>query len=303
MQDTVPSRSSLYQSVTDKILEAMKGELRAFKMPWHTGDQAAQIPRNAFTHAPYRGINVLSLWIDAMWRGYPSGHWASYRQWQEIGAQVRKGEKGSHIVFYKPLERDVPFPEGEEAEAPRFVLRSYAVFNGAQVEGWMPPDLPQEAAFDPNREADAFVSATGARIRHGFHRACYRRDLDDIEMPSPAWFTGSPTSSPLQAYYGVLLHELTHWSGASHRLARDFGKRFGDDAYAFEELVAELGAAFLCAELGIANEPRPDHAVYLASWLKVLEKDPRAIFLAASKAQEAAEYLAAEANALTKASD
>ncbi|MEI9932646.1 MAG: zincin-like metallopeptidase domain-containing protein [Rhizomicrobium sp.] len=135
------------------------------------------------------------------------------------------------------------------------------------------------------------------RLGHGcprpydFQRALYRRDLDDIEMPSPAWFTGSPTSSPVQAFYATLLHEVTHWTGARHRLDREFGKRFGDHAYAFEELVAELGAAFLCATFGIANEPRPDHAAYLSSWLKVLEQDTRAIFLAASKAQEAAEYL------------
>lgn len=159
------------------------------------------------------------------------------------------------------------------------------------MEGWTPPALPVDAGASPNEEVDAFVSATGARVRYGFHKALYRRDLDDIEMPSPAWFTGSPTSSPVQAYYATLLHEVTHWTGARHRLDREFGKRFGDQAYAFEELVAELGAAFLCATFGIANEPRPDHAAYLSSWLKVLEQDTRAIFLAASKAQEAVEYL------------
>jgi antirestriction protein ArdC len=277
--------SSPYAILTEKIIAAMKSP-GAFKMPWHTGSQPTQLPVNASTLAPYHGINVLSLWMDAEQRQYPAGYWASYRQWQGLGAQVRKGERGSLVLFYKPLEA-----ESEDEPARRFVARTSHVFNAAQVEGWTPPLLPSDAGAPPHAEAEAFVQATGARIRYGFHTARYRRDLDDIEMPSPAWFTGSATSSPLQTFYAVLLHELTHWTGATYRLGRDFGKRFGDLAYAFEELVAELGAAFLCAALGIANEPRPDHAAYLASWLKVLESDTRAIFFAASRAQEAAEYL------------
>jgi antirestriction protein ArdC len=287
--------STPYRALTEKIIEAMKGDLRAFKMPWHTGGIPAHLPVNASTDAPYRGVNVLSLWIDALRRQYPSGYWASYKQWQSVGAQVRKGEHGSQIVFYKPLNPGEPETAGE-GETPRFVARMTRVFNGAQVEGWTPPSLPSDAGAPPDAQAEAFVSATGARIRYGFHTTRYRRDLDDIEMPSPAWFTGSSTSTSAQTFYAVLLHELTHWTGATHRLSREFGKRFGDRAYAFEELVAELGAAFLCAALGIANEPRPDHAVYLSSWLKVLEGDARAIFLAASKAQEAAEYLTALAS-------
>jgi antirestriction protein ArdC len=138
---------------------------------------------------------------------------------------------------------------------------------------------------------EAFVKATGVRIQEGVPEACYRRGLDFIQMPQSVWFIGSKTSTPTQAYYATLLHELTHWTGAPHRLDREFGKRFGDHAYAFEELVAELGAAFLCSAFRIANAPRPDHASYLAGWLSVLKDDPRAIFTASSKAQEAIEYL------------
>ncbi|HTQ12529.1 MAG TPA: zincin-like metallopeptidase domain-containing protein [Rhizomicrobium sp.] len=285
MRERVPS--TLYQSITEEIVEAIKQGAGTFQMPWHT---SPPMPVNAATDAPYRGINVVSLWIGALKRGYASGYWASYRQWQKLGSQVRKGERGTLIVFYKGL----PQPEGEpETEGRRFVLKSSHVFNAAQVEGWTPPDLPAEPGFDPHAQAEAFVSATGARVRHGFHHARYRADLDDIEMPSRAWFTGSSTSTSLETYYATLLHELTHWSGASHRLAREFGKRFGDQAYAMEELVAELGAAFLCAHLGITNRPRPDHAAYLASWLQILEADTRAVFLAASQAQQAVEYLGA----------
>jgi antirestriction protein ArdC len=291
MQDIVLSHTNpLYRSITEQIAAAIAGGAGSFVMPWHTKGVPATLPMNAATDASYRGINVLTLWMAAATRGYGSGQWASYRQWQTLGAQVRKGESGSLIVFYKPLEATESPPEGEETRQ-RFVIRASHVFNTAQVDGWTPAEVPSDPAFKPNEQAEAFVLATGARVRYGFHHALYRRDLDDIEMPSPVWFTGSPTSSPLETYYATLLHELTHWSGATYRLGREFGKRFGDHAYAFEELVAELGGAFLCAGLGLTNEPRPDHAAYAAHWLDILGRDPKAIFTAASKAQEAVEYL------------
>jgi antirestriction protein ArdC len=142
-----------------------------------------------------------------------------------------------------------------------------------------------------NEQVAAFIQATGADIRHGFHAARYRRDLDCIEMPNPELFIGTGTSSPIEAYHAVLGHECIHWSGAVHRLNREFGQRFGDKAYAFEEIIAELGAAFLCSAFRIVNEPRPDHAAYVVSWLEILDRDTKAIFTAASKAQEAVEFL------------
>jgi antirestriction protein ArdC len=166
------------------------------------------------------------------------------------------------------------------------------VFNAAQVEGWdhpQPPARPSQVELD--EQIEAFVRATKADIRFGFPNAFYRQSEDFIAMPAPMKFTGTPTSSPSEAYYAVLLHELTHWTGAPHRLDRTKGKRVGDLAYAFEELVAELGAAFLCSAFGIVNEPRPDHAAYIAHWLEFLGADNRAIFKAAGLAQEAVEYL------------
>ena len=300
MQTSVPSKTqSIYGAITDKIVETMQADIGSYKMPWHTS-AAASTPVNAATLAHYRGINVLSLWIDAQSKGYASGFWASYRQWQKLGAQVRKGERGSPIVFYKPLEKiEEPDSHGDRR---RFVIRSSQVFNSLQVEGWEPPPTLDDEGPDSNEQVAGFISAVAARVRYGFNKACYRRDLDDIEMPSPAWFTGCPTSPPLQAFYAVLLHELTHWTGATHRLNREFGKRFGDHAYAFEELIAELGAAFLCAELGVSNEPRLDHAIYLKSWLTVLGSDAKAIFLAASRAQEAAEFLNGQATSMSRKS-
>ena len=285
------ARQDIYRTVTEKIMEAIRDGAPAFKMPWHTADASTAMPVNAATEATYRGINVLSLWVEAMEKNYSSGFWASYMQWQDLGAQVRKGERGASIIFYKPLDV-ADQQEGAEKQLRPFVAKVSKVFNAAQVEGWTPPLPLQAPAFEKVSQVEALVAATGARVRTGFAVAKYRRDLDDIEMPSPGWFIGTATSSPLQSYYAILLHELTHWSGASHRMDREFGKRFGDNAYAMEELVAELGAAFLCSMLGIANEPRPDHAAYVASWLEVLDKDSHAIFTAANRAQLAVEYLA-----------
>ncbi|HEV2560731.1 MAG TPA: zincin-like metallopeptidase domain-containing protein [Rhizomicrobium sp.] len=293
MQDAVLSNSrDLYRTITEKIVAAIKDSPLTFKMPWHSPGVPAGMPTNAVTDAPYRGINVLSLWVDALTKDYPSGHWASYRQWQSVGAQVRKGEHGSLIVFYKRIE-GAEGNQNPEDDRPRFFATSSVVFNAAQVEGWTQPLPLRSPEFETDKQVEAFISATGATIELGYPAARYRVDLDRIEMPSPHWFTGTATSAPIQSYYAILLHELTHWSGASHRLDRTFRNRFGDQAYAMEELTAELGAAFLCASLGIANEPRPDNAAYVASWLKVLEADARAIFTAASRAQQAAEYLSA----------
>jgi len=165
------------------------------------------------------------------------------------------------------------------------------VFNAAQVENWVPPDLQRPAPVEIDRMVALFADAVGANVGHGYQRACYRPDLDTIEMPSPTWFFDTPTRTAVQAYHGVLFHELTHWTGPTHRCDREFGKRFGDKKYAFEELVAELGAAFLSAAFKITNEPREDHAAYLADWLELLGSDPKVIFTAANKAQEAVEYL------------
>jgi antirestriction protein ArdC len=211
-----------------------------------------------------------------------------------LGAQVRKGERGTVIVFYKRLEE----ADDTKDEVARIVFATTHVFNAAQVDGWETDAPVPEPRFQPHEQIEAFVRAIGARVETGYGGAKYRRDLDYIEMPPQAWFSGTSSSSPLQSYYAVLLHELTHWSGAPHRLNREFGERFGDEAYAMEELVAELGAAFMCSAFGIANDPRPDHAQYLQSWIKVLRSDLRAIFTAAGRAQEATQFLVdlAEAN-------
>jgi antirestriction protein ArdC len=290
---TVPSKPSVYESITANIVAAIKVGGLEYRTPWHTSGTPLTLPANAATHAEYRGINILALWIEALQRSYVSGLWASYRQWQALGAQVRKGERGSMIVFYKRIEETAFEDDDPDRDVRlRHIARASHVFNLAQVDGYSPPDESPRSTFECCQEAEAFVGAVGAEIQHGLDHACYRRSADIIEMPARDRFVGTPTSSPAEAYYATLLHELTHWTGAPHRLAREFGKRFGDEAYAMEELVAELGAAFGCAALGIANDPRTDHAAYIAHWLAILKQDNRAIFTAASKAQEAFEHLA-----------
>ena len=282
------SKFSVYRAITERIIEAIKAGAGKYVMPWHCSATTCR-PVNASTDACYRGINILALWAAATVRNYPSGYWASFRQWQSLGAQVRRGERGAIIVFYK---ESPPKECADDDGKPRLFARASVVFNSAQVDGWTPPQ-PENAPLAARIEmVEAFAAATGADIRYGAEMAQYWILEDIIDMPDRARFRDTPTSSATEAYYATLLHELTHWTGAPHRLDRKFNDRFGEQAYAFEELVAELGAAFLCSSLGVANEPRGDHAAYVAHWLQLLNRDHRAIFLAANHAQKAVEYLA-----------
>jgi len=287
-------RESVYVTITERIAAAIAAGAPRFEMPWHQSGPLLGRPLNALSRKPYRGINVLALWVAAQSRAFATGRWATYRQWATLGAQVRKGEKGSVIVFYKKAETILHGDDSEEGEPEtRLVARASWVFNADQVEGWEPPEA--SAPSNPVSVLDrteAFVSATGADIHEGGGVACYRPYADYIQMPPRSAFIGSSTSTPTESYYATLLHELTHWTGHERRLSRDFSRRFGDEAYAMEELVAELGAAFLCVDLGVTNTPRPDHAAYAGSWLRVLGNDARAIFIASGKAGAAAEYLA-----------
>ncbi len=270
-------------------------------MPWHpaTDGAAPRLPVNAATGKPYRGINTVVLWATAQAEGYPSAAWATYRQWQELEAQVRKGELSSPVVFWKingPDEGEdggtggrnggsAAGESGEEGRQSRVFARGYSVFNAAQVDGYAAPALLVLPEPERIGHAEAFFAGLGADIRHGGNRACYVPGLDQVRMPSFAAFRDAV------AYYATLAHEATHWTGHASRCARDLRSRFGEEAYAAEELVAELGAAFLCADLALVPEPRPDHAAYVSSWLKVLRGDKRAIFTAAAKAQAAADWM------------
>jgi antirestriction protein ArdC len=287
-------RFDIHQHITDRIVSAIERGAGDFRLPWHRAAGGIMRPINIASKKRYRGVNVVALWAYAEESGYSSGIWGTYRQWAEAGAQVRKGEKAAFVVFYKELEFAAETETGDADTVTRLFARATPVFAAEQVDGYQPPviDAPPAAIITSLEQAEAFVAATGASIHHGGGRAFYRPATDSIQLPPREAFIGSPTSTPAEAYYSTLLHELTHWTSAPSRCNRELGKRFGDQAYAIEELVAELGAAFLCADLGITAEPRADHAQYLAAWLSILKADKKAIFTAASKASEAATFLA-----------
>ena len=286
-------RFDIHQHVTNKIMSAIERGAGEFRLPWHRSTGNIMRPANIASKKPYRGVNVLTLWATADEKGYRSGIWGTYKQWAEAGAQVRKGEKSAYIVFYKEITLASADGDRDETDT-RLFARATPVFAAEQVDGWTIPSIDAPATIiTPIKQAEAFVAATGASITHGGSRAFYSPSTDSIHLPPCETFIGSPTSSPAEAYYSTLLHELTHYTSHESRCNRQLGERFGDDAYAMEELVAELGAAFLCADLRITDEPRADHAQYLDHWLKVMKADKKAIFTAASKASEAAAFLTA----------
>lgn len=282
-------RLDVHQAVTSAIVAAIEAGAGEARLPWHRPGTSSILPRNAATGNTYNGVNVVALWATCEARQYDASLWGTYRQWQSLDAQVRKGEKAALVVFYKQLEVE---PESDDDDGKRSFARASWVFNVAQVDGYTAdaplPDLPP---LERDARAEAFVAATGATIKIGGDAAYYRPATDHIQMPAEYLF-GAEGELRTQDWYSVLTHELGHWSGAETRLNRQFGKRFGDDAYAMEELVAELTSAFLCAELGITVQPRPDHAHYIGHWLRVMRADSRAVFTAAAKASEAAKYLA-----------
>lgn len=279
-------KTDLHATVTNQLIEMMEAALESEKweMPWHN---QAVVPMNALTHKMYRGVNTVSLWMAQMTKGYTSPYWATYKQWKKLGAHVKKGEKSSLIIFYNVTEYENE--QGEE-ETRAYIRASY-VFNASQVEGWEAPEIAEPATIGNFDKAEALIQVTGAEIRHGMAGAYYHRTEDYIGMPDKVAFRDTATSTASENYYSTLLHELTHWTGHNARLDREKGKKFGDVAYAFEELIAEIGAAILCAQTGVAAEPRQDHALYLRNWLKALKDDKRYFFKAASAAQKAADFV------------
>ncbi len=290
--DDKTKRRDVYSKITEHIVAAIERGAPTFEMPWHHTGASLARPTNAETGKPYLGVNIISLWASASQHAFFSDYWATYRQWQNLNAQVMRGEKASIIVFYKEMTKDVwDEATGETTEERYLMARTSWVFNADQVHGWQTPFATGPDPIETIEEADAVVAATGADIRHGGAEAAYVPSDDYIIMPARPRFTGTTTTSATEGYYATLLHELTHWTSHPTRLDRDLAGQFGSDAYAMEELVAELGAAFLCAELSITNTPRVDHAAYIAHWLKVLKSDKRAVFTAASKASAAARFV------------
>lgn len=276
--------AAVYEAVTQSIVAELEQGAAPWVKPWKGGKRVGIMPMNAVTGHHYSGINIPILWHAADVHGYPTNAWLTFKQALEKGACVRKGEKGTQVVFTKRLS--VKRDDDTDEERQISMLRAFTVFNVAQVDGLPPPaDPPELAKGERDEQVEAFVKATGAQFRISSNTACFIPSLDLIELPYQGYFKNP------EAFYAVSLHELVHWSGHEARLNRDLNNRFGTRAYAAEELVAELGAAFLCAHLGVQGELR--HAGYIENWLTLLKEDDRAIFTAASKASQAADYLRA----------
>ena len=293
------SAADPYARITGRILEQLEQGVRPWTKPWSVEQLGGRVTRPLrATGEPYRGINVLLLWMEAVAAGHASSTWMTYRQAQALGGQVRKGERGCPVVYFGTVSRRADGEEdrpdqGDDGDARevRF-LKSYTVFNLAQIDG-LPERFTLEAVPSPPlppperiAQAEAFFAATGLEIRHGGAQAYYSAAEDRIQLPPFEAFHDA------ESYYATLAHETVHATRHPSRLDRDFGRqKFGDVGYAREELVAELGSAFLAADLGLYLEPREDHAAYLASWIKVLQEDKRAIVSSAAHAERAVTFL------------
>ena len=280
--------ADLFTKITNQLIADIEAGAPTWRMPW------AKLGRDLPTSCdgrPYRGINVLWLAIVGADRGWSSNTWGTYKAWQRHDCQVRKGEKGTEVLLWRPVRKTLP--DGTEEQY--LVARSYAVFGAEQAEGGAElVARKRQAAPEPDTverfdEAEAYFAAVGADVRRGGDRAYYSRATDRIVVPEPEQFWSTPH------FYATLAHEHVHWTGHDSRLAREMGNRFGDDAYAAEELVAELGAAMWCGQMGVSAATREDHVGYLAGWLRVLKADPKALLTVASKAQQAVDRLNVEA--------
>ncbi|HTN71859.1 MAG TPA: zincin-like metallopeptidase domain-containing protein [Methylomirabilota bacterium] len=292
MTNTATNRADVYSRITDKIIADLEQGVRPWLRPWNADHAAGKITRPLRHNGiPYKGINVVMLWSAATVKGYACPLWLTFKQALELGGNVKKGETGELVVYANSITRTETDQKGEEIEREIPYLKGYTVFNAEQCEN-LPAHYYAKAeppALNPLQRieaADRFFAATGAEIRTGGTRAFYAEGADYVQMPPFETFRDA------ESHAATLAHELTHWTKHDKRLARDMGRvKWGDEGYAREELVAELGSAFLCADLGITPEVREDHAAYIGSWLKVLKDDKRLIFSAASQAQRATDYL------------
>ena len=301
-RSTPATTVDLYAEVTNQIIAALEAGTTPWTCPWDR-EHGSLMPANLTTSRRYRGINVLLLNLRQIAAGYLTNRWLTFQQAHSLGAHVRRGESGTRIVFFKLLERDdVPGAAPDGITAGRFqaandepsrkvipLLRSFTVFNEAQVEG-LPAHLTWPQAPQPEGDAyaaaEALLARSGAVIQHGGSRAFYSPSLDRIQMPPVEFFVN------FERYYGTALHELTHWTGHPSRCSRALANRQHIEAYAFEELVAEMGSAFLSSHCGLQGQLH--HASYIASWLQALRNDKRLVFSAASLAQKAMDFLVPE---------
>lgn len=286
------TRPDVYATITNKIVAKMEQGVLPWFKPWNAQHAAGTITRPLrYNGESYHGVNVLVLWLTAEERGYTNPLWLTFNQAKQLGGFVRKGEKGTTVVYANTFnKKEVDEATGEETEERIPFLKTHVVFSAEQIVGLpghyyamkeQPKNLAERLA-----DVETFVANTKAEIRHGGDKAYYAPSSDYVQMPPYECFRDR------ESFYSTLFHELSHWTGSQKRLDRNLNKsRFGSEGYALEELIAELGSAFLCTDLGITAEPRADHAAYLLNWIKVLKDDKKAIFTAAAMAEKAVAYL------------
>jgi antirestriction protein ArdC len=285
---------SIFDRVTQKIIADLEQGVLPWQKPWQGGGTDHMTRPLRHTGEPYNGVNILLLWDEAASKGFANPTWMTFKQAEEYGGKVRKGEKGAFVVYAnKLIKTETDEQTGADVERQIPFLRGYHVFNVEQIDGLpekfsLPVTPPIQNNLGRLERVEHFIRNTGAEIRYGGDSAHYSEKLDQIHLPTIESFKDS------ESYYATLAHEATHWTKHEKRLNREFGRvKWGDEGYAKEELVAEIGSAFLCADLGITPETRADHAAYIGYWLKILKNDRKFTFTAASHATRAVEYLKA----------
>ncbi|MDR6193337.1 zincin-like metallopeptidase domain-containing protein [Siphonobacter sp. SORGH_AS_0500] len=289
--DASPPTNDLYARITGKIMADLEQGQLTWRKPWNAEHLNGHIRRPLrWNQEPYTGINTLLLWSTAAEKGYVSPYWMTFKQALELKANVRKGEKGSLVVYANTITREEEDASGDITTRSIPFLKSYTVFNAQQIEGlaehfYATPPLKETSTVTRNETLDRFFAETKADIYTGT-QASYSITTDRVQMPPLESFEST------ESYYAVLAHEITHWTRHPSRLNRDLGRKsYGDAGYAKEELVAELGACFLAADLGFEPMPENQHAAYIQSWLDVLKQDKRFIIQAACYAEKAVKYL------------
>lgn len=290
-----PSKPDIHQEITNNIINLLdQVDVNNYQPPF-AGLAAQGLPQNPITNHHYQGVNILALWFNQQAKQFSSNKWATFKQWKEQGANVKKGEKGSRIIFYKTLVKEEENSKGHVEEKTIPMLKLYSVFNAHQVEGFEDTQsipLPEKDEVNCLSVIDEFCKQTQAKIKNIENQAYYHPEKDFINMPETRMFLKSSTESATENYYSTLLHEMTHWTGAKKRLNRSgITQLTNEKEYAFEELIAELGAAFLCAKFNIAQSLPENHAIYIKSWLKHLKEDKTHIFKAAAQAAKAVNFL------------
>lgn len=273
-----------FQEITDKLIAKIEGGAATWEMPWLN---MGGMPVNASTNRMYTGVNALNLWAS----GREQQHWATYKQWVKLGAQVRKGERGEVILVPIAGKKTVENDAGDEEHMHFTYFRAAAVFNATQVDGYECPTVDKADETELVAELERIVDGSDVKIVHGSNAASYNPTLDEVHMPSRKAFVATGSTTATESYYGTLIHELVHATGHKSRLGRELTARFGSESYAMEELIAELGSAFVANQTGLILTPTSNNVAYVQSWLKVLRNDKRAIQVAASQATKAAAWL------------